>query len=134
MSKAVATIIEAARPMVQNDSMIALILAYTTEPDFKDEMAMFNPLYRKPFEALLDWSQCPEPCLDLEIRNAYEKTLAYVGGVYRALLNKEAPRTMIRRIVCAWVSWHPCAILNYSNKGAPGPGNSCTSFGALTGY
>ncbi len=103
MSKAVATIIEAARPMVQNDSMIALILAYTTEPDFKDEMAMFNPLYRKPFEALLDWSQCPEPCLDLEIRNAYEKTLAYVGGVYRALLNKEAPRTMIRRIVCLGV-------------------------------
>jgi len=102
MTKAVATIIEAARPMVQNDSMIALMLAYSTEPDFKDEMAMFNPLYRKPFEALLDWSLCPEPCLDLEVRSAYEKT-AYVGGVYRALLNKEAPRAMIRRIVCLGV-------------------------------
>lgn len=48
MCKAVATIIEAARPMVQDDSVIALFLAYTTEPDVKDEMAMFNPLYRKP--------------------------------------------------------------------------------------
>lgn len=103
MTKAVATIIEAAGPMVQNNSMIALMLAYTTEPDFKDEKAMFNPLYRKPFEALLDWGRCPEPCLDVETRIAYEKTLAYVGGVYLALLNKEAPRAMIRRIVCLGV-------------------------------
>ena len=103
MCKAVATIIETARPMVQEDSMIARMLAYSTEPDFKDEMAMFNPLYRKPFEALLDWSQYPEPCVDLKIIHAYELTLAYVGGVYRALLNKEAPRSMIRRIVCLGV-------------------------------
>lgn len=103
MTKAIATITEAARPMVQNDSMIALMLAYTTEPDFKDEKAMCNPLYRKPFEAPLDWSRYPEPYLDLETRNAYEKTLAYVGGVYLALLNKEPPRAMIRRIVCLGV-------------------------------
>lgn len=103
MSKAVATVVQAARPMVQNDSMIALMIAYSTEPDLKDDMAMFNPLYRKPFEALLDWSQFPEPCLDLDTINAYENTLAYVGGVYRALLNKEAPRIMIRRIVCLGV-------------------------------
>jgi len=103
MTKAISTIIEAARPMMRKDSMIALMLAYTTEPDFKDEKAMFNPLYRKPFEALLDWSRCPEPCLDLGTRNAYENTLAYVGGVYLALLNKEAPRVMIRRIVCLGV-------------------------------
>lgn len=103
MSKAVFTIIEAAGPMVQNNSMITLMLAYTTEPDFKDEAAMFNPLYRRPFEALLDWTRCPEPGLDLEIRNAYEKTLAYVGGVYRALLDKEPPRSLTRRIVCLGV-------------------------------
>ena len=103
MCKAVATIVEAAHAMVPSDSVIALFLAYTTEPDVKDEIAMFNPLYRKPFEALLDWTNYPEPCLGLETRKAYEKTLAYVGGVYRALLEKEAPRIMIRRIVCLGV-------------------------------
>jgi len=103
MSKAVATIIEATMSMVQNDSVIALFLSYTTEPDVKDEMAMFNPLYREPFEALLDWTKYPEPYLDLETKAVYEKTLAYVGGVYRALLNKEAPRIMIRRIFCLGV-------------------------------
>lgn len=103
MSKAVATIIEAAMPMVQNGSMLTMMLAFTTEPDVKNELAMFNPSYRKPFEALLDWDQHPEPDLNLEICNAYEKTLAYVGGVYRALLNKEAPRIMVRRIVCLGV-------------------------------
>lgn len=118
MSKAVATIIEAAGPMVQNGSMIALMLAYTTEPDFKDETAMFNPLYRKPFEALLDWSRCPEPCLDPDIRHAYEKTLAYVGGVYRALLNNEAPRSMIRRIVCLGVL-APARYIELLEQGRP---------------
>ena len=118
MSKAVATVVEAARPMVQNDSVIALILAYTTEPDVKDEIAMFNPLYRKPFEALLDWTKYPEPCLDLEIRNAYEKTLAYVGGVYHALLNKEAPRIMIRRIVCLGVL-APARYIELLEQGRP---------------
>jgi len=118
MTKAIATIIETARRMVQNDSMIALTLAYTTEPDFKDEKAMFNPFYRKPFEALLDWSRCPEPCLDLETRLAHEKTLAYVGGVYLAFLNKEAPRVMIRRIVCLGVL-APARYIDLLEQGRP---------------
>lgn len=103
MCKAVATVIEAAQPTLRSDSVIAIMLAYSTEPDVKDEMAMFNPLYRKPFEALLDWTNYPEPELDLGIKNAYERTLAYVGGVYHALLNNEAPRIMVRRIVCLGV-------------------------------
>ncbi|MCJ1384754.1 hypothetical protein MMC17_007872 [Xylographa soralifera] len=118
MCKAVATIIEIAWPMLQNDSMMALILAYSTEPDFKDEMAMFNPVYRKPFEALLDWSQHPEPYLDLEIKHTYEKTLAYVGGVYCALLNKEPPRNMIRRIVCLGVL-APARYIELLEQGRP---------------
>ena len=118
MSKAVATIIEAAGPLVRNGSMIAMMLAYTTEPDVKDEMAMFNPSYRKPFEALLDWDQHPEPDLNLEICNAYEKTLAYVGGVYRALLNKEAPRIMVRRIVCLGVL-APALYIELLEQGRP---------------
>ncbi|MCJ1393433.1 hypothetical protein MMC18_006307 [Xylographa bjoerkii] len=118
MCKAVATIIETARPMVQTDSMMALMLAYSTEPDFQDEMAMFNPLYREPFEALLDWTKYPEPCMDLEIRHAYEKTLAYVGGVYRALLNKEPPRCMIRRIVCLGVL-APARYIELLEQGRP---------------
>ena len=118
MCKAVATIIQIARPMVHNDSMMALILAYSTEPDFGDEMAMFNPVYRKPFEALLDWSQYPEPCLDQEIKHAYERTVAYVGGVYRALLNKEPPRSMIRRIVCLGVL-APARYIELLDQGRP---------------
>ncbi len=39
----------------------------------------------------------------MEIKNVYEETLSYVGGVYHALLNKEAPRFMLRRIVCLGV-------------------------------
>ncbi len=81
MVKAIAIIIEAAQSMIRNDSVIALMLTYPTEPDLKDEMARFNPLYRKPFEALLDWTYYPEPDLDLETENAYERALAYVGGV-----------------------------------------------------
>ncbi|MCJ1317729.1 hypothetical protein MMC15_003056 [Xylographa vitiligo] len=104
MCKAVATIIQIARPI--------------TEPDFADEMAMFNPLYRKPFDALLDWSQYPEPFLNQEIKCTYEKTLAYVGGVYRALLNKEAPRSMIRRIVCLGVL-APARYIELLEQGRP---------------
>ncbi|MCJ1336347.1 hypothetical protein MMC09_001623 [Bachmanniomyces sp. S44760] len=118
MSKAVATIVTAAAPMVQKDSAIALMLAYTTEPNVKDEMAMFNPLYREPFEDLLNWSKYPEPDLDLEGSNAYEKTVAYVGGVYRALLDKEAPRIMIRRIVCLGVL-APTRYIEYLEEGRP---------------
>ena len=118
MSKAVATIIEAAGPMVRNGSMIAMMLAFTTEPDVKDEMAMFNPSYRKPFQALLDWNMHPEPNLNLEICNAYEKTLAYVGGVYEALLNKEAPRIMVRRIVCLGVL-APALYIELLEQGRP---------------
>ncbi len=103
MCKAVATITQAALPIIQSNSMMGRLLAYTTEPDLRDEMAMFNPAYRQPFEALLDWASHPEPFLDMDIRNTYERTLAYVGGTYSALLNKEAPRIMIRRIVCLGV-------------------------------
>lgn len=103
MCKAVFGVIQAAQPMIQSDSVISVMLAYSTEPDVKDEVAMFNPLYRKPFEALLDWNKYPEPDFNSGIKDAYERTLAYVGGVYRALLNKEAPRIMVRRIVCLGV-------------------------------
>ena len=118
LCKAVATIVEAARPMVQNDSVIALFLAFTTEPDLRDEKAMFNPLHRKPFENLLDWTKNPEPCLDSETRDAYEKTLAYVGGVYLALQSKEAPRVMIRRIVCLGIL-APVRFIELLEQGRP---------------
>lgn len=36
MCKAVATVVEAARPMAQSDSVIALVFAYSTEPDYVD--------------------------------------------------------------------------------------------------
>ena len=100
MCKAVASTAEAARPIIPKDSIMARLLSYLTEPDLRNEMTMFNPAYRKPFETLLDWTRYPEPSLDPEVQKAYERTLAYVGGTYNALLNKEAPRIMIRRIIC----------------------------------
>ena len=103
MAKAVSTITRATLPMAQSDSMMARLLSYLTEPDLRDEMAMFNPAYRKPFEALLDWDRYPEPFLDSDIKNTYERALAYVGGTYSALLNKDAPRIMIRRVLCLGV-------------------------------
>jgi Fungal Zn(2)-Cys(6) binuclear cluster domain len=103
MSKAVHAVVGAAGPMVHNESILALMLSYTTEPDFKDRAAMFNPAYRRPFEALLDWSRYPERDLNVEDQEAYEETLAYVGGVYRAFLNNEAPRVLVRRLVCLGV-------------------------------
>jgi len=56
--------------------------------------------------------------LDLETRLAYEKTLAYVGGVYLALLDKEAPRVMIRRIVCLGVL-APARYIDLLEQGRP---------------
>jgi hypothetical protein len=100
MSRAVFTVVQAARPLVQGGSVVEMIRTTNMEPDFRDHAAIFNPQNVKPFEALLDWSSYPEPDLDLEGKHTYEQTLAYIGGVWQAILNKEAPKVLFRRLVC----------------------------------
>jgi hypothetical protein len=99
MSRAIFTVVQAARPLVQGGSVVEMVRTMNMEPDFRDLAAIFNPQNLKPFEALLDWSKYPEPDLDLESKHTYEQTLAYIGGVWQAILNKEAPKVLFRRLV-----------------------------------
>lgn len=102
ISKAIADIIETSRVMelLQSNSLSNLIIQMGGEPDFRNRMALFDPLHRKPFAALLDWTKCPERNLDEATINTYEQTLAYVGSCYRSLLDNEPPRVLIRRLMC----------------------------------
>lgn len=97
MSNAIASVIRATSPLVQEGSVVDMVRTTQLEPDFRDQAAIFNPQHRKPFEALLDWSSNPEPDLDVDTQTTYEKTLAYIGGVWQAILNKEAPDALFRR-------------------------------------
>lgn len=101
ISKAIADIIEASKIMeiIQSNSLSNLITQMGGEPDFRNQMALFDPLHRKPFSELLDWTKYPEPGLDDEIINTYERTLAYVGSCYRSFLDNEPPRVLIRRLM-----------------------------------
>ena len=99
MSSAISTVAQAARPLVQEGSLLEMIRTTQLEPDFRDRAVIFNPQSRKPFEALLDWSSYPEPDLDFETKYTYEQTLAYVGGVWQAILDKEDPKVLFRRLV-----------------------------------
>jgi len=84
------------------EKSVAQFLASTSgAPDFRDKAAIFNPKNRKPFEALLRWSEYPEPGgADSNTQAVYEKTVEYVGGVYQALKANESPRVIFRRILC----------------------------------
>lgn len=102
MSKAISTVVETSQLMelVTSESLSSLAVQMAGEPDFRNRLALFNPLNREPFKALLDWTVCPEADLDDEIKNTYEQTLAYVGSCHRSLLENEPPRILIRRLMC----------------------------------
>ncbi len=99
MSKSITAVVLAARPFVQHDSVLSMLTTTESKPDFRDHDSIFNPQFRMPFEALLDWTNYPEPDFDPEIKHTYEETLAYVGGVYQGLLDKEPPRLIFRRLM-----------------------------------
>jgi hypothetical protein len=118
MSRAIFTVIQAARPLVQGGSVIEMVRTMNIEPDFRDQAAIFNPQNLKPFEGLLDWSRYPEPDLDLESRHTYEQTLAYIGGVWQAILNKEAPKVLFRRFVSLGILV-PTQFTTFLDQGRP---------------
>jgi hypothetical protein len=118
MSNAISSVVQAARPLAREGSVVDLIRTTQTEPDFRDRDAIFNPQNRKPFEALLDWSKYPEPNLDLESKTTYEETLAYIGGVWQAILNKEAQYILVRRLVSLGIMV-PAQFATLLDKGRP---------------
>ena len=99
MSKSITAVVQASRSLVQNDSVLSMLITTESKPDFRDHDSIFNPQFRVPFLALLDWTSYPEPDFDPEIKHTYEETLAYIGGVYQGLLDKEPPRIIFRRLM-----------------------------------
>lgn len=99
MAKAITTIREACLPLIRHDSLMEIFIPRDPYPNFLDHDKIFNPLHREPFQALIDWIAYPEVDLDAQTRETYEETLAYVGGVYQALKDKEPPEAMLHRIM-----------------------------------
>ena len=118
MSSAISTVVLAARPLVQEGSLVEMTRTRLMEPDFEDRAAIFNPQNRKPFEALLNWSRYPEPDLDFESKNAYEEALAYIGGVWQAILTKEDPKILFRRLVLLGIMV-PSQFATFLDEGRP---------------
>jgi hypothetical protein len=100
MSHAITKIANMAFPLVRGESVAQFLASMSVEPDFRDRSAIFNPVNSKPFEALLNWEDFPEPNRDLSQQSIYGKTLDYIGGVHRSLLDKEEPRIVFRRVLC----------------------------------
>jgi hypothetical protein len=82
-------------------SLVQFLAEQGGAPDFRDEAAIFHPSHREPFQPLLDWANYPEPLShDESYVDVYEKTLSYVGGLYRGMLDRESPRALFRRVLC----------------------------------
>lgn len=118
MSNAIATVVQAALPLTREGSVVDMIQKIQMEPDFRDQAATFNPQNRKPFEALLDWANYPEPNLDLEGRETYEQTLAYIGGVWQAIVDKEPISYLFRRLVSLGILV-PTQFATFLDQGRP---------------
>jgi hypothetical protein len=118
MSSAISSLVQAARLLVREGSVIDMIRTHHVQPDFRDQAAIFNPQNIKPFEALLDWSRYPEPDLDLESKTTYERTLAYIGGVWQAILNKEETHILFRRLVSLGILV-PTQFASFLDQGRP---------------
>jgi hypothetical protein len=118
MSNAISSVVQAARPLVQDGSMIDMIRTTHVQPDFSDQAAIFNPQHIKPFEALLDWSRYPEPDLDFESKTTYERTLAYIGGVWQAILKKEGQHILVRLLISLGILV-PAQFASFLDQGRP---------------
>jgi hypothetical protein len=73
-------------------------------PDRDDLNALYGTQNCKPFEALIDWKNHPEPePFSAEMKATYEVFLAYVGSIYKGLQENEHPRRIFRRLLCLGV-------------------------------
>ena len=99
MSRAILNVVHISRTFMPEDSVMETInTAGAAAPDFHDMEALYGAKNREPFQALLDFERYPEPALDAETLYTYERTLAYVGSIYRAILDDDAPRMLLRRL------------------------------------
>ena len=118
MTKAIGTIVFAAKPIISPGSIMEFMDKTNNEPDFRNREELFR--FNHPFHALLDYDAYPEPPGPdaIEAKNTYRLTLAYVARVYDGLLEKEPPRLLGRRLLCLPVVI-PGQFINLVEEGRP---------------
>lgn len=118
MTSGIGQIAKTAIPLMDDAALKQFYVNITGIPDFRDRAAIFNPANSKPFEALLNWTKHPEDDLSLSGREVYEKAVDYIGGVHKALLDKEDPRAIFRRILC-FGNMVPPGFITFLEEGRP---------------
>jgi hypothetical protein len=86
-------------PLLRTANVVDVFARYGGEPDFQDRVALFHPDLRVPFQGLLDFQRYPEPDLDSTGQSAYEDAVAYLGGIFLGLEQRESTRATGRRVI-----------------------------------
>jgi hypothetical protein len=86
-------------PLLRTANVVDIFARYGGEPDFQDRVALFHPDLRVPFQGLLDFQRYPEPDLDSTGHSAYEDAVAYLGGIFLGLEQRESTRATGRRVI-----------------------------------
>lgn len=70
-------------------------------PNFSDHALLFDIENCRSFQDLLDWEAFPEsPPFTANMMKTYEMFLAYVGSIYKSMIENEPPRVFFRRLIC----------------------------------
>lgn len=96
MAHAISTCVQACQPVLPANSPMRRFMSLI-DPDFRDREAIFNPSLIQPFQAILDFPDTPFSNEEETI--TYNMALAYVGGIYRAIQNRDPHRQIARRIL-----------------------------------
>ena len=96
--KGIAEIARAIEPFVKDAPLTEFMARESGKPDLLDSDAIFNRDNCQPFLSLLNFTLFPEPDFDPEVKKTYEMTLAYIGGIYNDLRDRETDRVVFRRI------------------------------------
>jgi hypothetical protein len=118
MTSGIGQIAKTAVPLMDDAALRQFHANLDSKPDFRDRAAIFNPANSKPFEALLNWNAFPEDDLGMSGREVYEKAVDYIGGVHKALLDKEDPQAIFRRILC-FGNMVPPGFITFVEEGRP---------------
>ena len=82
---------------VKNENQLTTLGIQGIEPDVTNLAKLFDPEAAKPFLYLLEWGSEYE-YLTSEDRDAYRKTISYLGVIYKAMQDKsETPLATARR-------------------------------------
>lgn len=83
---------------LEGDGWMARSGVFYGEPDLSDDDYIFAPEHAKMFEKLLTFAADLE-VISEEDRNAYERTLCYIGSTYKAIVeDNESPLATNRRL------------------------------------